>query len=63
MKRVEGYEPTGEAPNLELSDEVFRDSALGSTETYEPPPADEPADTPADEPVAPPAEEPAEAER
>jgi small subunit ribosomal protein S1 len=58
MKRVEGYDGSGEAPNLELSDDVFSsEPAVGPTETYEEPPGDESVAAPA------PAEEPAEAER
>jgi small subunit ribosomal protein S1 len=71
MKRVEGDQPEGAAPNLDLSEDVFSETAASETaatvasgpETYEEgePAADDtaaesPADEPADEPAA---EEPA----
>jgi small subunit ribosomal protein S1 len=70
MKRVEGDQPEGAAPNLDLSEDVFRDAAVpvaAAPETYEegePAADDTAAESPADEtPAQEPAEEPAEAER
>jgi small subunit ribosomal protein S1 len=66
MKRVEGDQPEGAAPNLDLSEDVFSDTAAAAptaSETYEegePAADDTAAESPADET---PAEEPAEAER
>jgi small subunit ribosomal protein S1 len=60
MKRVEGDQPAGEAPNLDLSEDVFSDAAPRA-ETYEEgePAVDDPATaSPADETA--PAEEPVE---
>jgi small subunit ribosomal protein S1 len=77
MKRVEGDQPEGAAPNLDLSEDVFSESVAPAaiSETYEEgepaaddtaaeSPADEtPAEESAEEPAETPAEEPAEAER
>jgi small subunit ribosomal protein S1 len=71
MKRVEGDQPEGAAPNLDLSEDVFSESAAPAaiSETYEEgePAADDTAaespaaETPAEEPAEEtPAEEPAE---
>ena len=68
MKRVEGDQPEGEAPHLDLSEDVFSETATAAPvaaapETYEegdPAPDDTAAESPADET---PAEEPAETER
>ncbi len=62
MKRVEGDQPEGAAPNLDLSEDVFSEAAIPSAspaETYEEgePAADDPAaesladETPAEEPA------------
>jgi small subunit ribosomal protein S1 len=62
MKRVEGDQPEGAAPNLDLSEDVFSETAApvaAAPETYEegaPAPDDTAAESPADET---PAEEPA----
>jgi small subunit ribosomal protein S1 len=66
MKRVEGDQPEGAAPNLDLSEDVFSETAAPAAsgpETYEegePAADDTAAESPADET---PAEEPAETER
>jgi small subunit ribosomal protein S1 len=63
MKRVEGDQPEGAAPNLDLSEDVFSESGAptaSAAETYEegePAADDEAAESPADETAA---EEPAE---